>query len=95
MENFELLLQDLYDMVQDQAPLRSVLEVVATISVQANDVEVSSLILLKKLGESTLNDFLLPAVDPALSFFAGEQESQTMAEERERQAMDRVPRVCD
>lgn len=99
MDSFELLLDQLQNLLQDKAPVKVVLEVVATISVQANDIEVSSLTLLKRLGEANLNAYLLPAVDPgaASTTLAAEeeQELQMIVDESERQPPERAPRVVD
>lgn len=93
MESFELLLDDLQNLLEEKGIVKTVLEAVAALSVQANDVEVSSLILLKNLGEANLNDFLLPAVDPgaACTILSEDQDLQRVVDKCEQQ----LPIECD
>lgn len=90
VESFQLLLDDLQAMLEDKNSVKLVLEAVVALSVQANDVEVSSLILLKNLGESNINDFLLPAVDPGTAWHIEEEDLQVIVDECERQPPVRV-----
>lgn len=65
MEYYDLLLEDLDARLEDKASVKSVLECVMAISLHSNDLQVSSMTLLQRLGDANINDFLLPAVDPA------------------------------
>jgi len=71
MDMFEHNLEDLIQQLDDKAPVAVVLESVATISMLANDEDVSTLMVLKKLGEATITDFLLPAGDPGMPSMGG------------------------
>lgn len=90
MDIFEQLLDELCQQLDDKAAVKIVLEIVATINVHANDEDVSTLIILKQLGEANLNEFLLPAVDPgaaSISFGSpDDDELQPSAQRRKKVA---------
>lgn len=93
VENFNQLLDDLSDLLENKASAKVVLGAVAAISVQANDKDISSMILLKELGETKLTDFLLPSVDPGAPWIS--LEEQYSLDDCERQSPNRVPQVVD
>jgi len=83
LEHITELLDELHGAVTDEEKpsVKSVLEIISRLNVQANDEEVSSTIFLKQLGASTITHYLVPPVDPGSDEMA---EMQSIMDEPPR-----------
>jgi len=52
------------------------MKAVEDIALHANDRETSSMVILKEMGKAQINDFLLPAMDPALPWHGHDLERE-------------------
>lgn len=99
LEHITELLDELHCAVTDEEKpsVKSVLEIISRLNVQANDKEVSSTVFLKQLGANTITQFLVPPVDPGSAVWTDAMaEMQSIMDEPSRkkpaQEADEPPR---